>query len=56
MGEASSLDKDAPDEALLAEDVVDPHLLASGVCEKERKSEHNSRAAGKGVGTASEGA
>ena len=29
--------------------MVDPHLLASGVCEKERKSELNSRAAGKGV-------
>ena len=26
--------------------MVDPHLLASGVCEKERKSEHNSRASG----------
>ena len=31
--------------------MVDPHLIASGVCEKERKSEHNSSAAGKGVGT-----
>ena len=29
--------------------MVDPHLIASGVCEKERKSELNSRAAGKGV-------
>ena len=29
--------------------MVGPHLLASGVCEKERKSELNSRAAGKGV-------
>ena len=29
--------------------MVDPHLLASGVCEKEPKSELNSRAAGKGV-------
>ena len=29
--------------------MVDPHLLASCVCEKERKSELNSRAAGKGV-------
>ena len=28
---------------------VDPHLVASGVCEKERKSELNSRAAGNGV-------
>ena len=29
--------------------MVDPHLVASSVCEKERKSELNSRAAGKGV-------
>ena len=29
--------------------MVDPHLLASGVCKKERKSELNSRAAGIGV-------
>ena len=29
--------------------MVDPHLLVSGVCEKERKSELNSRAAGIGV-------
>ena len=36
--------------------MVDPHLLASGVCEKERKSELNSRAAGKGVWHPSEGA
>ena len=36
--------------------MVDPHLLASGVCEKERKSELNSRAAGKGVWHFSEGA
>jgi len=36
--------------------MVDPHLLASGVCEKERKSELNSRAAGKGVPHPSEGA
>ena len=36
--------------------MVDPHLLVSGVCEKERKSELNSRAAGKGVWHPSEGA
>ena len=36
--------------------MVDPHLLASGVCEKERKSELNSRAAGKGGVAPSEGA
>ena len=36
--------------------MVDPHLLVSGVCEKERKSELNSRAAGKGVWHFSEGA
>ena len=36
--------------------MVDPHLLASGVCEKERKSELNSRAAGKGAWHPSEGA
>ena len=36
--------------------MVDPHLLASGVCEKERKSELNSRAAGKGMWHPSEGA
>ena len=36
--------------------MVDPHLIASGVCEKERKSELNSRAAGKGVWHPSEGA
>ena len=29
--------------------MIDPHLIAWGVCEKERKSELNSRAAGKGV-------
>ena len=55
MGDAPPLDEDAPDEALLAEDGRS-HLLASGVCEKERKSELNSRAAGKGVGHLSEGA
>ena len=36
--------------------MVDPHLLASGVCENERKSEHNSRTAGKGVWHLYEGA
>ena len=36
--------------------MVDPHLIASGVCKKERKSELNSRAAGKGVWHPSEGA
>ena len=36
--------------------MVDPHLLASGVYKNERKSEHNSRTAGKGVWHLYEGA
>ena len=36
--------------------MVDRHLIASGVCKKERKSELNSRAAGIGVWHFSEGA
>ena len=56
MGDAPPLDEDAPDEALLAEDGRSSPTSVGGVCENERKSEHNSRTAGKGVWHLYEGA
>ena len=55
MGDAPPLDEDAPDEALLAEDGRSSPTSVGRV-RKERKSELNSRAAGKGVWHPSEGA